>query len=57
MLVNHKIQIFLIILFIWLNVLISIGMEGLVGYAHHISNVDSARESDLRVPQPKRNAI
>ena len=57
MLVNHKIQIFLIILFVWLNVLISIGMEGLVGYAHHISNVDSARESDLRVPQPKRNAI
>ena len=28
MLVNHKIQIFLIILFVWLNLLISIGMEG-----------------------------
>ena len=28
MLVNHKIQIFLIILFVWLNLLIFIGMEG-----------------------------
>ena len=28
MLVNHKIQIFWIILFVWVNVLISIGMEG-----------------------------
>ena len=50
MLVNHKIQFFLIILFVGLNVLISIGMEGLVGYARHISNVGSAREGDLRVP-------
>ena len=54
MLVNHKIQFFLIILFVWINVLISIGMEGLVGYARHISNVDSAREGDLRVPKPER---
>ena len=54
MLVNHKIQIFLIILFVSWNVLISIGMEGLVGYARHISNVDSAREGDLRVPKPER---
>ena len=54
MLVNHKIQIFLIILFVSLNLLISIGMEGLVGYARHISNVDSAREGDLRVPKPER---
>ena len=35
MLVNHKIQIFLIILFVGLNVLISIGMKGLVGYTRH----------------------
>ena len=28
MLVNHKVQIFWIILFVWVNVLISIGMEG-----------------------------
>ena len=34
--------------------LISIDMEGLVGYARHISNVDSAREGDLRVPKPER---
>ena len=34
--------------------LISIGMEGLVGYARHIFNVDSAREGDLRVPKPER---
>ena len=34
--------------------LIFIGMEGLVGYARHISNVDSAREGDLRVPKPER---
>ena len=54
MLVNHKIQIFLIILFVSLNLLISIGMEGLVGYARHISNVDSAREGDLRIPKPER---
>ena len=54
MLVNHKIQIFLIILFVSWNVLISIGMEGLVGYARHIFNVDSAREGDLRVPKPER---
>ena len=29
-------------------------MEGPVGYARHISNVDSAREGDLRVPKPER---
>ena len=29
-------------------------MESLVGYARHISNVDSAREGDLRVPKPER---
>ena len=28
-------------------------MEGPVGYARHISNVDSAREGDLRVPKPE----
>ena len=29
-------------------------MESLVVYARHISNVDSAREGDLRVPKPER---
>ena len=50
MLVNHKIQIFLIILFVSWNVLISIGMEGLVGYARHISNVDSAERCAEEAP-------
>ena len=57
MLVNHKIQIFLIILFVSLNVIISIDFHwhgGATGYARHISNVDSAREGDLRVPKPER---
>ena len=29
-------------------------MKSLIGYARHISNVDSAREGDLRVPKPER---
>ena len=49
MLVNHKIQIFWNILFVNLNVIIlPVATRG--GYARHISNVDSAREGDLRVP-------
>ena len=56
MLVNHKIQIFLIILFVWINVLISIGME--VPLATHITfpmwTVRGKAISEFRSPKEPR---